>query len=1372
MHQPICFVLAFTSLTRLPLPVSATAAAVLFLKGFFFIMYNIALKFVLYAVFVRRHRRRVKDALFQVESARFLTAPTPLQMLAFSDWLLYEQRRQQALQAAQEAEAAAAAAAANGGAGAGAMPTKPVTAAVEVPPSLPPPVDLEQEAFVALRRRGSPTNLLDSDQFWRQLGESPVQQTTARLQLLPSTISPSCSCSPAFMRAFHCLCLCPLQTTSSRTPSRCTRRAASCATRRTRRRSRNSPTPHSTGEWRVTPHGGAFFGFAWGGAHACTLIIVHLLSLRLRLPSPRSIAHPLSRGLKRPPIACSLYAEKLMKRRKEIKQRMLDVLVEDDLRKAVVEAELEAAFAADAVEASRRASMLEGGPGGWSPPSIRIGQPAAAFGAGVTAAIGSPNGPSDSLAVSIAKQASQARRQLDSVNPARDGSFVDAEEQYYRTRGGISGSSTTTYRGASQPPVIVVPLDGPQSAGSSASSAAPASAVGPGGATSAVSSAVGAVSTASSAVSGASVAGRRATVETSRSGRGTGGSDVASASTGTASSTSLAADGSVAAGGGADEKGTGLGGNSRSGRRSDMSETGRAAAATAGHGPSSSAGSASAAAAAAAAHANSPHGFLPAIGAAVRDIFVGTEVRGRPRRTVAGRASAAAANRGEAGLLPGDDDIAAQLGLVEGKSKPPTGAGSTSGAAAAGGLPPATTLDAPFGKADGSALMAATAAGGSGSSATGAAMRPPRSRSLELEAANMASRGRRSGADLAAAARSIAAGNNSGAAAAGGSGSVAAARGGIASGGAAGAGKSRPGIATSAAAGGSAAAAPASGAMSPPMQDAAKAVANFVVRRMRARLARQRAAATGIAGGDDDSEDGSSPGDGAGDSTPGSTRSQEGTHRAHGRDARGNRHDDDSSIGVLSPSTASGAGSAARRSLSLQHGRSRTLTTGSGASGASGSAAGASAAGGNGPLSAATAVTAVSDVSVTSVAGSAASSAVSSAAAGGGKAGAKAGGAPRRGNRSFFPLPNPNGTAIRLPRKAGDGIADGEAAVASFDGADDADAAASASDGDLIYDAVDDDDDDALSADDDGNGSESAGSGNGGGDAGAVDGLAIVPQGPLVLRVPLDPNDFYGTPRARSFAGISDKPDVTRWQLMSCALFKQNTEVREQSPLPNGQPLIIRFVMRAPLPPPPSLPPGMYPDGVPADALADPAFAAAAAAYEAAVQQRAVAESAEDEGGPYVDEVMLRRLPSVAAMGKLLRLEAELCALSNAAPGLSLPDIEPCFTSRGDAALAYRLLDQDGDGAVVRDEFASAMVLMYSFWASSQSAVANFGGVSGAIALLVNIVRWIISIIIVLSIFDLSFSAAWAYVSWRRRSCAVLLLLSNFGSPRVLLQLS
>lgn len=128
----------------------------------------------------------MKDALFQVESARFLTAPTPLQMLAFSDWLLYEQRRQQALQAAQEAEAAAAAA--NGAAGAGAMPAK--APAVEVPPPLPPPVDLEQEAFVALRRRGSPTNLLDSDQFWRQLGESALKSSLSRIRC-------QCTCAMA-----------------------------------------------------------------------------------------------------------------------------------------------------------------------------------------------------------------------------------------------------------------------------------------------------------------------------------------------------------------------------------------------------------------------------------------------------------------------------------------------------------------------------------------------------------------------------------------------------------------------------------------------------------------------------------------------------------------------------------------------------------------------------------------------------------------------------------------------------------------------------------------------------------------------------------------------------------------------------------------------------------------------------------------------------------------------------------------------------------------------------------------------------------------------------------------------------------------------
>lgn len=1007
---------------------------------------------------------------------------------------------------------------------------------------------------------------------------------------------------------------------------------------------------------------------------------------------------------------------------------MLDVLAEDDRHKAIAEAELEAAFAADAAEASRRASMLEsgvpleGGPGGWSPHSLRNdGRAGFADGAG--------SGRNVSLAV--AKQASLARGQLDSVNPARDSSYADAEEQYYRNRGGVS--SSTTFRAATQPPLIIVPLEGAQGALSAAAgqSGAPSAGFHASNATDAPAD--------SSAASGATKAGASSTSTRGMvlgSARRIGSSaDIASSSSGTATATatmsSVSADGTI---GSLDASGKATAvGSSRSGRRSDVSDAGKAASAAAagqGHGHSSSTASASSSAAANVSPAGA-HGFLPAIGAAVRDIFAGTEGRGRPRRTVAGRASAAAANRGDSAPSQADDDIAAQLGLVEGKGK----AGGA-GAVAASGLPPATTLAAPFGgKADGSSVAApagATAVGGG----SNAALRPPRSRSLEFEAANMASRGRRSGAGLAAAAASIAASNT-------GAGSVAAARSGVASGGGASAG--RPSVGTTFGSGTGAAAsasASASGAMSPPMQNAAKQVANFVVRRMRARLARQRAAATGIAGGDDDDEDddGSSPG---GDATSGSSHSLHGHHRRHHDDR------DDASMGMLSPSTAAGPGSQAaaggRRAAASSV--ASTSATGSGAAGASGS----------GPLSA---VTAVSNVSVTSVAGSAVSSAAASAApaAGGSKAGAAGAGpagAARRGNRSFFPVPNANpnaAAAIRLPRKAGDGIADGEGADAGVDAdADaDADAAASASDGDLVYDEVDDDDDDELG--DDGSGSEGsdasgAGGRDGSGGAGAVNGLSLVPQGPLILRVPLDPNDFYGTPRARSFAGISDKPDVSRWQLMSCALFRQNTEVREQTPLPNGQPLIIRFVMRSPLPPPPTLPPGLSAADAASDALADPAFAAAAAAYEAALQQRAVAEAAEEEGGPYVDGYMMRRLPSVAAMGKLLRLEAQLCALSNAAPSLSLADVEPCFTSRGDAALAYRLLDQDGDGTLVRDEFASALVLMYSFWASTQSAVANFGGVSGAIALLVNIVRWIISIIIVLSIFDLSFSAAWAYVS-------------------------
>lgn len=120
-----------------------------------------------------------------------------------------------------------------------------------------------------------------------------------------------------------------------------------------------------------------------------------------------------------------------------------------------------------------------------------------------------------------------------------------------------------------------------------------------------------------------------------------------------------------------------------------------------------------------------------------------------------------------------------------------------------------------------------------------------------------------------------------------------------------------------------------------------------------------------------------------------------------------------------------------------------------------------------------------------------------------------------------------------------------------------------------------------------------------------------------------------------------------------------------------------------------------------------------------------------------------RRDPLPHEIPTVMRIERMLVELAQTAPSLLLDDVRPCFTSEEDAGAAFRLLDQDADGSVTRDEFAAALVVMFNHWVATQSAVASFGGISGAISILANIVRWIITLLVILAIYDISFNAVY-----------------------------
>lgn len=105
-------------------------------------------------------------------------------------------------------------------------------------------------------------------------------------------------------------------------------------------------------------------------------------------------------------------------------------------------------------------------------------------------------------------------------------------------------------------------------------------------------------------------------------------------------------------------------------------------------------------------------------------------------------------------------------------------------------------------------------------------------------------------------------------------------------------------------------------------------------------------------------------------------------------------------------------------------------------------------------------------------------------------------------------------------------------------------------------------------------------------------------------------------------------------------------------------------------------------------------------------------------------EVVGAGAAAVRATPAILEAERALCALAARLPALTYEDVRCCFLSDGDAQAGFRLLDQDVDGSVTRDEFTSSLCVLFNAWAATQSAVASFGGVSGAIEILLNGAIW------------------------------------------------
>jgi hypothetical protein len=125
---------------------------------------------------------------------------------------------------------------------------------------------------------------------------------------------------------------------------------------------------------------------------------------------------------------------------------------------------------------------------------------------------------------------------------------------------------------------------------------------------------------------------------------------------------------------------------------------------------------------------------------------------------------------------------------------------------------------------------------------------------------------------------------------------------------------------------------------------------------------------------------------------------------------------------------------------------------------------------------------------------------------------------------------------------------------------------------------------------------------------------------------------------------------------------------------------------------------------------------------------------------PHEHEPMTSGFPATAhILEQVVAWEQELVDLATTSKAtLRLQDIQACFGTDRDAAAAFRLLDLDGNGSVSRDEFIGSTTIMFNAWTNAQSASQSYGGISGAIQILVNVAYWITLILVVMAIFKVN----------------------------------
>jgi hypothetical protein len=99
------------------------------------------------------------------------------------------------------------------------------------------------------------------------------------------------------------------------------------------------------------------------------------------------------------------------------------------------------------------------------------------------------------------------------------------------------------------------------------------------------------------------------------------------------------------------------------------------------------------------------------------------------------------------------------------------------------------------------------------------------------------------------------------------------------------------------------------------------------------------------------------------------------------------------------------------------------------------------------------------------------------------------------------------------------------------------------------------------------------------------------------------------------------------------------------------------------------------------------------------------------------------------------------------APCINKDDLRDCFDDLGDLEAAFRLLDLDGDGSITRDELISSIKLMHGAWIATQTSLQSYGGISGAVSMVVSTLFAIIVLLVGLAILEISFNAFWLPLS-------------------------